>query len=104
MKPRSMWGAHGPISVRVATLPFVDESNESLYGLYDADARTITIHPEITGYLRAETLEHEWVHSVLADCGCDQIITRDQNEWVAMVLGKALASRLHYSKRNTHTP
>jgi hypothetical protein len=99
MKPRTMWGAHGPIPIVAPdVLPFVDENGRALNGQYDVDGRRILVEPTITGFLRHETIEHEWVHSVLSECGSDQVISEAQNEWVATVLGKALASRLH-----THT-
>ena len=93
--PKKLWGAHGPIPVRVKKKLKAEEGDEC-YGLYRPDVRVIFIDADIADEtLQEVTLEHEWLHSVICDAGGEDLIEREKHEWVCSVVSAAIVSRRH---------
>jgi hypothetical protein len=66
--PRTVPGIIGPITVEQA--PSVRDGDPTvLLGKYDSKARHITLDSTACDIVLQHTLWHEWVHSVLIDCG-----------------------------------
>lgn len=68
--PSAVWSPLGPIPV-VMVPALADETGKPSRGLYDPNTRVVSIEPTPVLVVRWQTLEHEWVHSVLDDHGFD---------------------------------
>lgn len=96
--PKTMWAPHGPVAVVVTTGELISEG-ERLDGLYKPDERTIYIAGRLRGFVRHETLEHEWLHAVITDAGGEALLSETIHEWVCEVVSKSLTSRRFARKR-----
>lgn len=113
--PKRIPSPLGPVKI-VVTTPILSSKNDLCNGLWDHDARTISIDRTLESPVAWHTLFHELVHVAFTDSGIDNLLTEQMAESVCDTVASLLTSGMRAGtfsypnnarkrrKRDTHRP